>query len=333
MNTNGVFHNSYVSHNEEHHDDFLRAKIQIGNSKGPTSYKKTQTVFHHDDIPEARRTRKNEVRNWLKEDKLSVANPNWRKTTDPQVPVCERRQLENSDHDRGNAYKYNFRAESLDPNRMTQPVDVPTKFHVSMQLEDTVREILQTRNESRIQSGWINRTAELPSNPNLADHDQWALSTQFKLKDVDNRLDTITTHSKEWTKKVGDSLLTSKKYVGPMESTMLLQKEVRRQKAEGIFSLDKQINDPPIERVNRKALKNRFPNEKLNIHIDEKHSGVWEVNKVDGRSMWSDTASYQFHSPGDVRKRINKDAYNMEGPNLSNNKFRPADFAVTTTKV
>jgi hypothetical protein len=45
------------------------------------------------------------------------------------------------------------------------------------------------------------------------------------------------------------------------------------------------------------------------------------------RSMWSDTASYQFHSPGDVQKRINKDAYNMEGPNLSNHKFRPMESA------
>lgn len=305
--------------------EYIKAKIQIGNSKGPTSYKRQQAVFHHDDIPENRRERRLEVRSWLKEDVLSVASPKWQKSTDAQVPVCERRRMENYDHDRANAHQYNFRAETLDPNRMTMPIDKPTKFHISCQLESTVRDILQTREGSRIQRGWTHRTRELPNHPDLEDKDKWKESTQFSLKEVNNQLDSITTHSKDWTKKVGESLLKNKKYVGPMKSTMLLQKEVRKQKSDGTFSLNKQIHRPPTPPVNRKALKNRFPNESLNIHVREEHSGVWETNRVDGKSMWSDTGSYQFHSPGDIRKLKNKDAYNMEGPNLSLHKFRPME--------
>ena len=87
---------------------------------------------------------------------------------------------------------------------MTQPNDPPTKFHISSQLEGEVRDIIQTREGSRTQRGWFNRTGELPSNPNLAGHDPWALSTQFTTKDVGNKLDAMTLHSQNWTKKVGD---------------------------------------------------------------------------------------------------------------------------------
>ena len=44
----------------------------MGNNKSPIAYTKTQTVFHHDDIPENKRIRKNEVNAWIKSKILSL---------------------------------------------------------------------------------------------------------------------------------------------------------------------------------------------------------------------------------------------------------------------
>ncbi len=113
--------------------EYLKAKIQIGNCKGPVSYKLEQTVFHHDDIPDDRRQRHNEINHWLKSKLLSEDRPAWKKTTDPGNPVCERRRMENFANDRSTAFQYNFRGESLDCLKVVEPIDKPTKLHISAQ--------------------------------------------------------------------------------------------------------------------------------------------------------------------------------------------------------
>ena len=53
--------------------------------------------------------------------------------------------MENYVQDRSKMYQYNFRAESLDPLRNLEPIDKPTKFHISRQLESTAQSILAER--------------------------------------------------------------------------------------------------------------------------------------------------------------------------------------------
>ena len=52
-------------------------------------------------------------------------------------PPCERRTMENYKADRSSAYRFNYRAESIDSLKQSELIDKPTKFHVSAQLEST----------------------------------------------------------------------------------------------------------------------------------------------------------------------------------------------------
>ncbi len=319
---------------------YLRAKIKIGNCKGPVSYNLDQTVFHHDDIPEDRRVRHTEIKHWLKSNLLSDDRPGWHKSTDAGVPVCERRKMENFANDRSNAYQYNFRGESLDCLKTVEPIDKPTKLHISTQLESTALAIRDARAQSRVQTGNLNRTGEMPVHPRLDSAGKWQLSTFVSTRETDKQLADMTNDSLNWTKKVNTSAQMEKKYVGPMQAAALLQKEIRKQKMEGTFSTDKQVNRPRTEPVDRRKLRNRFALEKLNKQSSHQHSGVWEANKTDGklvnfsffqlivtqhciRFMWSDTGSGDYFSKGDVVRTVNLDAYNFEGPNFIHKKLNP----------
>lgn len=45
---------------------YLQTKMRIGSCKGPIEYKSDQQVFHQDDVPEKARERKNEVKEWVR---------------------------------------------------------------------------------------------------------------------------------------------------------------------------------------------------------------------------------------------------------------------------
>lgn len=265
--------------------EFLRSKIQIGNVKGPVSYTQSQTVFHHDDIPETKRIRRNEVKAWAKSKLLSAETPSWNKSSHPQQPVVVRRQAENYCKDRGGAYQYNYRAETLDSLRQVEPIDKPTKFHISTQPETLALELKTIRGTNRIQGGHFNRTGEMPVHPDLIDATPWKLSTEVVLKEKDQRLADMTLKAQQSTRKVNSlsSTFKSKPYVGPLKAAGELQDLIRKQKAEGTFSLKKQVNRPGLEPVDRSKLKNRVPNESANVYLSYSHSGVYENNPAVGR--------------------------------------------------
>eukprot|EP01032_Pedospumella_encystans_P030185 gene30185-34072_t len=229
--------------------EFLRSKIQIGNVKGPVSYTQSQTVFHHDDIPETKRIRRNEVKAWAKSKLLSAETPSWNKSSNPQQPVVVRRQAENYCKDRGGAYQYNYRAETLDSLRQVEPIDKPTKFHISTQPETLALELKTIRGTNRIQGGHFNRTGEMPVHPDLIDATPWKLSTEVVLKEKDQRLADMTLKAQQSTGKVNSlgSTFKHKPYVGPLKAAAELQDLIRKQKAEGTFSLKKQVNRPGLE--------------------------------------------------------------------------------------
>lgn len=261
----------------------MRAKIKIGNCKGPVSYNLNQTVFHHDDIPDDRRQRHTEIKHWLKSKVLSEERSGWQKSTDAGNPVCVRRTMENFANDRSNAFQYNYRAETLDALRTVAAIDRPTKLHVSAQMESTAFEIRDERATCRVKNGNLNRTGEMPSHPKLEGALDWQVSTVINKPVVTKQLDAITDKALSWTRQVNASEQMRAKHTGPYQAAIILQNEIRRQKIAGTFSTDKQVNRPLTVPVDRKKLRNRFALEKLNKQSSHQHSGVWEPSKVDGR--------------------------------------------------
>eukprot|EP01036_Dinobryon_divergens_P034689 gene34689-44861_t len=279
--------------------EFLKSKIQIGSSRGPISYLHNQTVFHHDDISEQKRLRRNEIKSFLSSKILGSEADPWSKSTKVEKPLCENRRMENFVADRSAPFQYNYRAESLDPLRINEPIDKPSKFHISTQLESTARDILAARAEDRIQAGHFMRTQEMPVNSKLQGAAEWNFSTTFERREKDRRLDTLTDKAQQWTHQITETLPAKKQYDNPLKTTIKFQEEVRRQKKAGEFTLNKHVYQRPLSPPHTRT--------------STAHSGVWEVGK-DGRSMWSDTGSYVYESKGDITKVVNLDGYNLAGP-------------------
>ena len=261
---------------------YLKAKIQIGNCKGPTDYSLNQTVFHHDDVPKDRRKRVEEIKEYARKKILDEA-PTWSKSSKPEKPVCERRSMENYAQDRSHQYTYNYRAESLDPMRNIEPLDKSTKFHVSVQLDTTAKEIMKMKQENPIHRGQFHRTLEVPNHPNLIEATPWNNGTVLTIKEQQQGLDHMTHHAQQWTGKVNKTLKLKSGYVSPMQQTILMQEKIRQQKHEGTFSASNLINPPRKVPEMNYPKHNRVQNDKMKKVKLTEHSGVWGPNSVDGR--------------------------------------------------
>ncbi len=79
---------------------YLKKKIVIGSAAGIVNFPARQAVFHHDEIAPEKRLRKQEVKAWVKQDKLIQEHLGWNNSTDTHNPVCERRTMENFVNDR-----------------------------------------------------------------------------------------------------------------------------------------------------------------------------------------------------------------------------------------
>lgn len=227
--------------------------------------------------------------------------------------------MQNYVKDRSKSYQFNYRAETLEPLKNLEPPDFNTKFHVSGQLAATTMRILETRQNDPIQRGRHHRTLELPSHPDLEFYEPWKFSTNLTDKEKTEALDQKTEKALKFTRKVSEILPSKKEYIGPMKSISLLQKEIRLLKEKGQFDSSMHLHFSNGRLKSRHAKeeasgKNRFFNEKFNIVKTLEHSGVWEHNQLEGKSMWSDTGSYDFESPGDIVKSVNLDRMNLAGP-------------------
>lgn len=305
----------------------MKSKIQIGNVEGPLNYGRKQVVFHHDDVPPNKRERKAAVIDFNRSHTLDLAYHQWNKCTDPQNRVCIRRQRENHVLDRSNAYQYNYRAETVDTLRNVPPIDRSTKFHISTQLPSTAKEILETYERDRLQRGQYNRTLEMPVHPDLVDASPWNISTVLTLKEQKESLDAMTNHARAWTAEVTSTLPRKKEYIGPVKGFKLLQEEIRQLKSEGLFSTKEKLTRPYSEPAAEEKRQNHLLNEKVSKVKRYEHSGVWEKSKIDGRSMWSDTGSYDPGSRGDVVRGTNLDGFNFAGPVKGSRGLEPSGEA------
>ena len=186
--------------------------------------------------------------------------------------------MENFKADRTKAYRYNYRAETLDSLRMAEPFDKPTKFHVSAQMESTAMQLQTLRATDRIQAGQIKRTQEMPIHDAVDEYTPWQHTTQLTLKEKDKAFKKMNETSKIWSEKVIKTVPSRTQYITPMETSTRFQEEVRRQKALNIFETTKGVFAPPIQPVDRATLKNRFAVEKPIVRVSTAHSGLWEVS-------------------------------------------------------
>lgn len=262
---------------------YLRARIQIGNAKGPVSFGANQTVFHHDDVNDKTRARREEVRNFARPSVLTKA-ASWNISTKTDEPLVERRQAENFDHDRSKPYQYNYRAETLGPKLTKQP-DKPSRFKVTLKPGSNTTSPNQTTELYPSDMTTLKRTAEMPVHPNLERpfSQDWNVSTEVSKKDLTRAFDDMTGNAKLHTATKTRKYVSKGAYKSPMQRTKEMNEEVRKQKREGTFSVEKPIFQEPEEPVDRKELRNRYAVEPSLNFTTTKHSGVWEFNKAEGR--------------------------------------------------
>lgn len=291
----------------------LRSKITIGSCKNPQlNYASTQSVFKAEDARLGVREKKQEILDWLHPNRLENMNvKNWNMATkvEEKPLLCNRRCAENLVHDH-KTFENDFRLEVLPPKKEM----VQTK---KTMLEVTLKNELLRPVPSSTQ-----RT-NLPIHPNLNRNftEDWNNSTEqtFNKKILQQSLDKITAAALDHSRKATTAILTQSQraYANPLKQTSLLNEEVRRQKRAGTFSTERQIFTAPEEPVDRTMLRNRYAIEPSLKYTTSKHSGVWELNKLEGRYMWSDTASFEYNSKGDLSKTHNPDAYIFAKPTLS----------------
>ena len=300
---------------------FLQAKPRIGSCKNPVNYAAAQVVFHKDDIPESRRARKLEVREWASSQILSIKRKPWTKETMTGLhPLCERRQAENQKGDRSKPYVFNFRAETLDFARTAPPIDRPSKFKLSRQLDTEVARLQELHSSDPVQRGQFKRTQEMPTHPKLVDALAWDPRTVLPAAEQAVNLARMTARSRAATAKVNGSLGLTREYMSPESQVCSINETVRSQKRDGTFSRSEQLashtkheQEVPLA-VYRRSLRNRQALEPSRKYSTYAHSGTWELNATEGRYMWSDTGSFDFNSRGDVKRSVDPDRYNLEGP-------------------
>jgi hypothetical protein len=261
---------------------YLHASIRIGTCKGPINFKSRQRSFLKSDIPVVKLKRKEDVLEWKRSKILSGEVP-WNSTA-PCIlkPVIEHRQKENYVKDRSNAYQYNYRAETLEPLRIDEPIDKPTKFHVSHTSSEYASKTLRRMTENPIQRGTFRRTEELPINSSLTGKPEWNLNTSFDRKGSERNLEKFTEKSLQFTKKINQKLDTME-YKGPRKSEVIYAATLRRQKTAGTFVPASFMDGADRSPIDKATLVNRNAIEPRRVFTATSHSGVWELSKIDNR--------------------------------------------------
>ncbi len=244
-------------------------------------------------------------------------------------PVCERRSAENMIKDRSLPYQHNFRAETLAYASVVEPIDQPSKFHISRTKTADIERIKTARDGSPVQRGVFRRTEEMPSHPKIVDAVPWNNGTKFTEKDSRKFLKLVTEKARVSSTKISKRLNSSQDYVKPMDQSAKLSKDIRKKKKAGTYTTpfatenEKNAGNAVLngkstsdEKVGKDEFKNRYSVEPSRKYRTTQHSGVWEYSKPDGRYMWSDTGSFVYESRGDLVTNFNPDSFNLENPTL-----------------
>ena len=252
---------------------YLHAKIRVGSCKGPSTFKRTQKVLLNSDVRNQVWERKEEVLDWKKSRILDTSSV-W----DIQVPsnlhpVPESRTRENYIHDRSKAYAYNYRAESLEPLMIDEPIDVPSKFHISRTSSSTALSSQMRMLHEPIQRGQLRRTEEIPVNIKLTDKPEWNGMTTVSFKKFNNNLEVFTEKSRKFNKRVSTAM-GSLDYINPTKAEEIYHATIRRQKTAGTFTPSSFMNGEDHRPIDPKELMNRYAIERPRTYNVIEHSGM-----------------------------------------------------------
>ena len=306
--------------------EFLRSKFRIGSCKGEMNFGRKQAVFSSDAMPLFKKENADAVRLWKREHDAYRADyvPKWNQSSLPADIICHRRTRANSEHDRGNAYCYNFRAEVLPPKNLIY-VPPPSKWHVSRIPPKTANAVLQARTSQRLLdqppsvSGAMKRTQEMPVHPRFQQRDfagvraPWRPESRSVTRGEAKARAVQATAAAKRSSDQRKKSLKPDRYATPEERHRSYQAQVRVLKRTGYTAafdaaVYHQFNIP---KHNRNAIE---PSRKYRTF---EHSGVYEYNDIEKNWMWSDTGSFEKASPGDIVKSHDPGAYNLASP--SNN--------------
>jgi len=252
--------------------------------------------------------KKAEVNRSKAKDILEVNRPAWNQSVFIEGAVkCVRQNRLLSAYDPSLAgQKYNYRAEKLPPKN-PQYVPTTSKFEMSEVLVSSASNAMQMT--TRVNT-------EMSINPKLNDASDWKLSSQFLGKEFEKKVaQTESARIRNSQKKNA----TLKDYENP-ETKYRKQLKSRRkmmertQEEEIAAELQRQRAERKIRRKYRKQKLDMSTPVVSRKFKKYSHSGVWEMNKIENRMMWSDTGSEVKDSRGDIVEVINPDGYNFVSP-------------------
>ena len=255
---------------------YLHAKIRVGSCKGPNRFKHTQKVLLNSDVRDEVWERKDDVLEWKKSRILDTSKDVWdiQKSFPTNLhPVPESRTRENFVHDRSKAFAYNYRAESLEPLIIDEPIDKPTKFHISRTSSSTALSSQMKMLHEPIQRGQLRRTEEIPVNVKLIDKPEWNGMTTISFKNRNNNLDVFTEKSTKFNRRVSTAM-GALDYINPCKAEEIYHATVRRQKSAGTFTPTSFMNGVDHRPVDPKDLMNRYAIERPRIYNVVEHSGI-----------------------------------------------------------
>lgn len=339
----------------------LTTKACVGTCKSSINYKLEEVCFRNSNIDEAKTKRAAEVNEWAKS-KILNPEPTWNLSVQAKKPTIESRTMENFVGDRSRAFAYNYRAESLDPVRIQEPIDKPTKFHLSRTSVSAATTYRNKQSSDPIQEGIFRRLEEIPVNVKLAEKVEWNSMTAHSAKERDMKLVSLTNESKSNTTK-NSKLLSKANYVSPSDREMLCQRTLRDQKCAGTFDPASRNSK---EAVNDRSLPKHYGTaRKSTRYSTSEHSGVWELNKAENRCaeilvifvltintnntesslshrrcdsyseyqfyryMWSDTGSSVYDSLGDIKKFHDPEKKIYVGPETPPERWGAMDASRT----
>lgn len=256
--------------------NYLKSKFVVGSCKGPVDYAAKETAFHRGDIPARKRENKVTVDRWKK------GESTWNQSVQLEDFGRPRRTRMNSEHDRPNMYRYNFRAEHMPPENL-EFVHKAHKFKIDALTKERKEEIARLRASDSVLAGHSKSIEEMPVNRKLQGKLRWNGSTEVSQRELKQSFRSLQLKAKKSSAQKCASLAS---YTPPHKAP----KKSDRPEEED-------------EKESRSPHKNRLVARRRTKQIRSyPHSGVFEYNGLEGSWMWSDTASCVQNSPGDMIK-------------------------------
>ncbi|CAM9222416.1 unnamed protein product [Ascophyllum nodosum] len=290
---------------------YLKSKFQIGSAKCSKNFGRNLTAFHRDDVPFGPRERKEEVKEWKGRKIISMGKrPGWCSSVslDPAW-LKEPRTKINSEQDPSNPYQYNYRAENLPP-KFPEPVPRPSVFKVSCVTEEEVEKRRIRRREYPDNAlERPKRVAEIPTNRALARKPAWNFSSQLDDRERRKEPAGYEVPCKRAGARKNGQLRT---YTALKQRERERRHHIRQLKREGqLWALRESKPSPLAPTYNRLA---KDPIRRLRSYS---HSGKWEFREPEACIMWSDTASCNRESVGDLIRVHNPNGFNFSAPCLT----------------